>query len=282
MLHYKNRSCHVEDPFSTIDKKSRKQEVLAIIPARGGSKGLPRKNVKNLCGKPLIAYSIEVALQSKLIDRVIVSTDDEEIAEVAQKFGAEIPFLRPLEMAHDRSSIGEAVNFTISKLREDGYHPNILVTLYPTHPFRKQTLIDFLVEKLVMGYSPVYTVKLITHNSLSIFSLNGDNRIAPLLNSNPNNRTGMRTSFFRHYGLFHGNNWGTFNRPYLYLIKDHVSLIDIDSMSDFCLAEEVIREGFFDFDINETSDFKENKPSATQPQLSSIRRRTGSARWSGF
>ncbi|MBW1723549.1 MAG: hypothetical protein JRH13_15900, partial [Deltaproteobacteria bacterium] len=76
-----------------------KPEVLAIIPARGGSKGLPRKNIRDLCGKPLIAYSIEVALRAKLIDRVVVSTEDEEIAEISESFGAEVPFLRPKEMA---------------------------------------------------------------------------------------------------------------------------------------------------------------------------------------
>ena len=281
MLHYKDRTYNVEDPLLSIDRNEKKPEVLAIIPARGGSKGLPRKNVKNLCGKPLIAYSIEVALKSKMIDRVVVSTEDEEIAEVSKSFGAEVPFLRPLEMAGDRSSIGEAVNFTINKLKEGGYHPNILVTLYPTHPFRKQTLIDFLVEKLFMGYSPVYTVKLITHNSLSIFFQNGDNTITPLLNSNPNNKTGLRKSFFRHYGLFHGNNWGPFNRPYLYLIKDHVSLIDIDSMSDFCLAEEVIKEGLYDFDVNGAPDLTESFR-VPQRHLSYLWRKTGSAGKRGY
>lgn len=234
-----------------------KPEVLAIIPARGGSKGLPRKNIRDLCGKPLIAYSIEIALKAKLIDRVIVSTEDEEIAEISKSFGAEVPFLRPKKMAQDRSSIGEAIDFTVNKLRNNGCNPNAIVTLYPTHPFRKKTLIDFLVEKVVNGYSPVNTVKLITHNPLSIFSGNGDKRIVPLLNSNPNNRKGLGKSFFRQYGLFLGNNWCTSNRPYLYLIKDHVSLIDIDSMSDFCLAEEVIKQGLFDFDVRGPFNFSQ-------------------------
>jgi CMP-N-acetylneuraminic acid synthetase len=79
------------------------KKVLAIIPARGGSKGIPRKNIRDLCGKPLIAYSIEAAIKSRLINRVIVSTDDEEIAEISKSFGAEVPFMRPVCLAEDRS-----------------------------------------------------------------------------------------------------------------------------------------------------------------------------------
>lgn len=233
-------------------KKSETKErpkVVAIIPARGGSKGVPRKNIRELCGKPLIAYSIEVALKSRLIDRVVVSTEDKEIAEISKSFGAEVPFLRPKEMAQDRSNIGEAIDFTVNKLQNDGYKPDILVTLYPTHLFRTPALVDFLAEKAVNGYSPVNTVKLITHNPLSIFSRNGGKSIVPLLNSNPTNRTGLKKSFFRQYGLFLGNNYGFADRPYVHLIKNPVSLIDIDSMSDFYLAEEIIRQGLFDFDL---------------------------------
>ena len=81
------------------------KKVLAIIPARGGSKGLPGKNIKELCGKPLIAWSIEVAKACCNIDRIVVSTDDDRIAEVAKKYGIEIPFMRPAELATDTTSI---------------------------------------------------------------------------------------------------------------------------------------------------------------------------------
>jgi len=230
-----------------METNNRIEKVLAIIPARGGSKGVPRKNIRELCGKPLIAYSIEVALKSKLIDQVVVSTEDEEIAEISKSFGAEVPFLRPKEMAQDRSSIGDAINFTINELRDDGYNPNILVTLYPTHLFRTPKLLDFLVSKGLEGYSPVNTVKLVTHTNLSIFSRNRDEGIVPLLNSKPFNKTVAKKSFFRQYGLFLGTIHGCLDRPYLHVIKDPVSLIDIDSLSDFFLAEEVIKEGLFDF-----------------------------------
>jgi CMP-N,N'-diacetyllegionaminic acid synthase len=91
---------------STLNEKP---ETIAIIPARGGSKGIPRKNIVDLCGKPLIAYAIEAALKSDMITRVVVSTDDEGIAEISTAYGAEVPFLRPKEMALDRSSIGDAI-----------------------------------------------------------------------------------------------------------------------------------------------------------------------------
>ncbi|MBN1843441.1 MAG: acylneuraminate cytidylyltransferase family protein [Deltaproteobacteria bacterium] len=224
-------------------------EVLAIIPARGGSKGLPRKNIRDLCGKPLIAYSIEVALKSKLIDRVVVSTEDAEIAEISKHYGAEVPFLRPKEMAQDKSSVGDGINFTVSKLRDDGYFPGVLVTLYPTHPFRTSRLLELLVGKALNGYSPVNTVRLITHTKLSIFSRNGDGGIVPILNSRTLNGSGTRKSFFRSYGLFLGTNYRSFEKAYLHVIKDPVSLIDIDTLPDLFLAEEVIKQGLFDFDL---------------------------------
>lgn len=226
-----------------------KSKVLVIIPARGSSKGVPRKNLRELCGKPLIAYTIEVALKSKLIDRVIVSTEDEEIAEISKSYGAEVPFLRPKEMAQDRSGVCEGIEYTVHRLKDNGYSPNVLVTLYTTHPFRTPKFVDFLVEKALSGCSPVNTVRIITHTNLSIFSKNEDKNIVPLLNSKLISGTTTTKKFFRTYGLFIGNNYSYFDNPYHHVIKDPVSLIDIDSLSDFYLAEEVIKEGLFDFDL---------------------------------
>ena len=95
----------------------KRPETIAIIPARGGSKGIPRKNIVDIAGKPLIAYSILTAMHAQYIDRIIVSTEDEEIAEVARKWGAEVPFLRPKELAQDNSGIGEAINYTLTRLK---------------------------------------------------------------------------------------------------------------------------------------------------------------------
>jgi len=94
-------------------------ENLAIIPARGGSKGILHKNIIDLCGKPLIAYSIEAALKSKYIDYVMVSTDDEQIAKVSKECGAHIPFMRPAELASDFSKTIDAVLYSINMLRNN-------------------------------------------------------------------------------------------------------------------------------------------------------------------
>ncbi|TSC74748.1 MAG: N-acylneuraminate cytidylyltransferase [Parcubacteria group bacterium Gr01-1014_44] len=113
------------------------KQILALIQARGGSKGLPKKNIRLLGGKPLISHSIEVALQSKLIDRVVVSTDSEEIAAVAKAAGAEVPFLRPAELAQDLTPNAPVVEHCLTWLKEhENYSPDLIVFLYPTGPFR--------------------------------------------------------------------------------------------------------------------------------------------------
>ena len=114
---------------------SNKKQSIAIIPARIGSKRIPQKNIKLFHGKPLIAYSIEVTLKSGLFDRVIVSTDSDEIAKIAKSYGAEVPFMRPSELADDHASSGDAVKFTIEKLQAMGTNYQYLCTIYPTAPF---------------------------------------------------------------------------------------------------------------------------------------------------
>lgn len=130
-----------------MDKK-----IIAIIPARGGSKGIPRKNIKDLCGKPLISYIIQTALRVKKLDRVIVSTEDEEIAEVAKKYGAEVPFLRPRELAEDDVATLPVLQHAIEYLKKsEGYVPDYVFLLYPTSPllksFRVEEAIDICLAK---------------------------------------------------------------------------------------------------------------------------------------
>ncbi|HSM24369.1 MAG TPA: acylneuraminate cytidylyltransferase [Anaerolineaceae bacterium] len=124
-----------------------KIEVLAVIPARGGSKGIPRKNIKNFAGHPLIAYSIQAALNSKYVTRTIVSTDDDEIAEVAKKYGAEVPFLRPSEFAQD-SSLDFPVfeNLLQTLMNTEDYKPDFVIQLRPTSPIRPDNLVDDAIE----------------------------------------------------------------------------------------------------------------------------------------
>jgi CMP-N,N'-diacetyllegionaminic acid synthase len=116
--------------------------LLALIPARGGSKGIPRKNIRELCGKPLIAWSIEVAQESDLVDKVVVSTDDEEIAEIALNYGAEVPFLRPSELSQDETPGIEPVLHALNKLPQF----DMTLILQPTSPLRNVADIDGILK----------------------------------------------------------------------------------------------------------------------------------------
>lgn len=124
--------------------------VIAAIPARGGSKGILRKNIQHVGGKPLIAWSIEAALNCPLIDRVILSTDDDEIAQVARAYGAETPFLRPADLAGDSASTEAALQHTVRWLDEnENYRTDIVVFLQPTDIFRRQRWLSECVQALM-------------------------------------------------------------------------------------------------------------------------------------
>ena len=128
----------------------KRQEVLAVIPARGGSKGIPRKNIKDFAGFPLIAYSIAAAKQSSLVTRVIVSTDDEEIAEIARQWGAETPFLRPEEFARDNTLDLPVMQHCLAWLKEnEDYQPDMVVWLRPTSPIRPKHCVDDAIRTLL-------------------------------------------------------------------------------------------------------------------------------------
>lgn len=123
------------------------KKIPAIIPARGGSKGLPRKNVLDICGKPMIAWTIKAALDSKHISDVIVSTDDEEIAKISENWGAQIPFMRPSELAKDDSISIDTYLYTIKKLNSE-FNKSIeeFIVLQPTSPLRTSQHVDEAIE----------------------------------------------------------------------------------------------------------------------------------------
>ena len=125
-------------------------EVLALIPARGGSKGIPRKNIRPFAGHPLLAYSIAAGLSAEMVTRTVVSTDDDEIAAVAREYGAEIPFLRPVELAQDQTTDLPVVIHALNWLdKHEGYRPDIVVQLRPTSPVRPVDCVDNAVRLLI-------------------------------------------------------------------------------------------------------------------------------------
>lgn len=126
------------------------RKILGVIPARGGSKSVPRKNIKFFAGKPLIAWTIEEAKKSKYLNRLIVSTDDEEIAEIAKSYGVEVPFLRPKEISGDMATDVEFLNHALDFLKEkEDYEPEIVLRLPPTSPLRTEAHIDEGIEVLL-------------------------------------------------------------------------------------------------------------------------------------
>jgi N-acylneuraminate cytidylyltransferase/CMP-N,N'-diacetyllegionaminic acid synthase len=124
------------------------KRILALIPARGGSKGLPHKNIRLLMGNPLIAWSIEEAKKSKYLDRVVVSTDDKKIAVISKEYGANVPFLRPKKFSTDKSAMMGVVFHALKWMESNGDHYDLVLLLQPTSPLRKVQDIDEAIELL--------------------------------------------------------------------------------------------------------------------------------------
>jgi len=136
-----------------------KNKILAIIPARSGSKGIPNKNIRNFCGKPLLAYPIEVAKKSGVFDRIIVDTDSEEIAKIGKRFGAQVPYLRPKQLATDNSVVIDAGLLLLERLKADGYIPDIVSLLQTTSPLREvEDVLDCYKLLQKSGVDSVVTV----------------------------------------------------------------------------------------------------------------------------
>ena len=158
------------------------QQVLGIIPARGASKGVPRKNIRIVGGRPLIAWTIDAARQSKYLDRVVVSTDDTEIAEVARGFGADVPFLRSAELAADDTPGIEPVLHAVDLLPDHDY----IVLLQPTSPLRTAEDIDGCIELCVSSKAPAAaSVCRVEKSPYWMYTLERDAKMRPLLDKTP-------------------------------------------------------------------------------------------------
>lgn len=160
-----------------MDKK-RRNKIIAIIPARGGSKGVPRKNIKTLCGKPLTYYSIKAGLESKYIDRVVVSTEDNEIEEIAKRYEAEV-VKRPMALSRDYTPSLEVFQQVLHFLKKtEEYIPDIVVILQPTSPLRKTNDIDTCIEKLCSERcDSVITVTKVEHPPQWMVKLDKNSRL---------------------------------------------------------------------------------------------------------
>jgi CMP-N-acetylneuraminic acid synthetase len=159
-------------------------EVLVLIPARGGSKSIPRKNIRPFAGHPLIAYSIAAGLAAETVTRVIVSTDDEEIAQVSRNYGAETPFLRPIEISQDNTPDLPVFQHALQWLANtESYEPDIVVQLRPTSPFRRVWHVDQAVYRLLEqpAADAVRTVCVPFQNPFKMWRIGQDGFMHPLL-----------------------------------------------------------------------------------------------------
>lgn len=218
------------------------RSIMAVIPARGGSKGIPHKNIVELCGKPLIAYSIDAALSSKYIDYVMVSTDDPEIATVAKEYGADIPFMRPKELATDTSKTIDAVLHSIITLKEMGRYYSDLILLQPTEPLRTHEDIDRAIEVYYRNAcSPLVSVNEVDDHPILIRTIK-DDRLSPLLNTLSTCRRQDMPDYYRVNGCIYINaiddideNTSFNDNPVPYVMERSHS-VDIDELSDLAMA----------------------------------------------
>lgn len=226
------------------------KRILAVIPARGGSKGVPRKNIKVLNGKPLIAYTIDEALRSKYIDKVIVSTEDEEIANISNKYGIKMLFLRPKELSQDNTPGIEPILHAVNWFRENGEDFDYVICLQCTSPFRKVHHIDQAIEKLTNEDAD--SIVSVCESEVSPFWMKTieNGILKDFLNDIPfYSRRQDVPSVYRLNGaiyiaktevLIKNKNWYTENT--LAYVMDRNSSMDIDDMIDFKFAEFLMKE----------------------------------------
>ncbi|MBQ7594948.1 MAG: acylneuraminate cytidylyltransferase family protein [Synergistaceae bacterium] len=223
------------------------EKILALIPARGGSKGIKGKNITPLAGRPLIAYTIEAALNSKYIDKVIVSTDNQEIANTAKKFGAEVPFMRPPELADDKAKTIDAVLHALRELNQDGKSYDVLILLQPTSPLRNTEDIDNAIETFFdNGKKGLVSISPVEDSPVLIRSLDSQGKMSRLLNLNSTCRRQDMPEYFRVNGSIYINNVSeinistSFNDNPIPFIMTREHSLDIDEPKDLILAEYYI------------------------------------------
>ncbi len=232
--------------------------ILAIVPARGGSKGLPGKNIRPLLNHPLIAYSILAAQQSKLVTRIIVTTDDVAIASIAKQYGAEVPFIRPQQFAQDLTTDFETFTHALNWLSEnENYEPDYVVQLRPTSPVRIVGMVDECIQKM-LNNKEADSLRVITPSPITPYKMwiveNEHNHMKPLMPS-----PGIDEFYNQPRQILPKTFWqigaldvikstvitqqkrmsGNTILPH---IIDNIFAIDIDDISSFDKAAEVITE----------------------------------------
>ncbi|MFA6356746.1 MAG: acylneuraminate cytidylyltransferase family protein [Candidatus Omnitrophota bacterium] len=230
------------------------KKILALVPARGGSKGLPGKNIRMLSGKPLIAWSIEQALASRYIDRVVVSTESKEIAAAAKKYGAPVPFMRPDELATDKASSIGVILHALGYFSARGEEYDYLVLLEPTSPLRAAGDLDSAIKKLVDNSSradSLVSVGEIRLESPFIAKTITGGYVAPLIKMKKRNvyrRQQLPKAYFP-YGVIYASKVKTLEDKLTFYQKRTMPYFierwqnyEIDDIYDFYCIEAVLKE----------------------------------------
>ena len=224
-------------------------KIVGIIPARGGSKGIPRKNIKLIAGKPLVAYSIEAAVNSRLIDKVIVSTEDDEIKAISEKFGATV-IKRPIELAKDETKTAPVIAQVVEELEKTGYVPDIIVLLQPTSPLRNERIIDEALEQLINSDKDSIFAGHRAGKTMPLWKQNLDGTLTALYDYHLRPRrqeSHLMTPMLCENGAFYavrydafqitkdflGNNVGFYEMEYQ---------VDIDTVEDFASVEKILEQ----------------------------------------
>jgi N-acylneuraminate cytidylyltransferase len=218
---------------------------VALIPARGGSKRIPRKNIKKFLGKPIIAYSIKVAIESQLFDDVIVSTDDEEIAEIALEYGASVPFFRPSVISDDHATTVDVIKHAIEWLSNSGFSYDVICCLYATAPFIKtSSLIKGLTAIEDNGFLYSFVATEFSFPIQRAIKRNADGGVAMFYAQHLKTRSQDLEAAYHDAGQFY---WGRtqaflqdvplFNESAYSVLVPHNEVQDIDTESDWQRAE---------------------------------------------
>lgn len=224
-------------------------KVLALIPARGGSKGIKDKNIYDINGKPLIAYSIIAAQNSKYVDDVVITTDSEKIKGVAESYGANVPFLRPAELASDNSKTIDAVVHATNTLKELERDYDILLLLQPTCPLRTTEDIDNSLELFVSkGCVALVSVNKVKEHPILMRKINEDGMMDNLLNLPSTIRRQDMPPIYKVNGSIYinlvkelSNDTSLNDNPLAYITDDEHS-VDIDDLEDIERVKNILRE----------------------------------------
>lgn len=219
-------------------------KAVAIIPARGGSKRIPRKNIKDFHGKPLIAYSIQTAINSGVFEKVIVSTDDEEIAKVARKYGAEVPFLRAKELSDDFTGTGAVISNTLKSLKEIGLKYDFCCSIYATAPLLEEKYLKEAFEKLKNSNARnAFSCTSMPFPIQRTFKITNENRCEMFWPENFSKRSQDLEEAYQDAGAFYWTNLNIkstdiiFGKDSIPIVLPRHLVCDIDTLEDWKRAE---------------------------------------------